>query len=153
MNFLICLARLAQLQHETIDRLALQEAVQAAQANLSDKAEAQLNTVTEQLQLPAARWLNAPDAAKMPALLYADETDQGNEIKDHWGILRGRNAQGEWVSEWWDTKTQRWSERTDYALTNHLIATLKLRKPFVANKSALYQLIRDEIFSHKKLIR
>lgn len=153
MSLLICLARLAQLQHETIDRLALQEAVQAAQASLASEAQAQLNTVTEHLQVPAARWLNAPDAAKMPALLHASSTNQGADSREPWGILRGRNAQGEWVSEWWDAKNQRWSERADHTLTDHHIAILKLRKPFVANKSALYQLIRDEIFSHKNLIR
>ena len=150
MNLLICLARLAQLQHETIDRLALQEAAQAAQSRLSADAREQLNTVTKHLQVPAARWLNAPDAAKVPALLHSGSTQMND---GSWGVLRGRNAQGQWVSEWWDPANHLWSERADDGLSDHHIATLKLRKPFVASKSALYQLIRDEIFSHKKLIR
>lgn len=153
MNLLFVLARLAQLQHETIDRLALQEAVQAAQSRLSADARKQLNTVTEHLQIHGARWLNAPDAAKVPALLHSDNADLGDAMQGSWGLLRGKNAQGQWVSEWWDPVNKLWSERADPTLAEHSIATLKLRKPYVASKSALYQLIRDEIFSHKKLIR
>ena len=150
MNLLICLARLAQLQHETIDRLALQEAVQAAQFSTDVSAQKQLSTVTAHLQVPAARWLNTPDAAKVPALLHTKQTKLGQA---NWGVLRGKNAQGQWVSEWWDSVAHRWSQRADSTLKDHTVATLKLRKPFSTSKSALYQLIRDEIFSHKKIIR
>jgi ATP-binding cassette subfamily C protein LapB len=152
VSLLICLARLAQLQRETIDRLALQEAVQAAKSSQVDGAQGQLHTVTKHLQIKAARWLTAPDAAKVPALLYATDANRKIESRGNWGVLRGRNAKGQWISEWWDAAANRWSERADSTLTDHSVATLKLNKPFVASKSALYQLIRGEIFSHKKLI-
>ncbi len=151
MTLLPCLLRLAQLQHETVDRLALQEAAQAAQQ--AAPPQAQLATVSGHLQVPAARWLRAPDAAVMPALLYLDDDAQGAERMGRWGILRGKNGQGQWVSEWWDATGNRWKEQADNALGKHLIATIKLRKPFIASNSPLYQLIRNEIFSHKKLIR
>jgi len=57
------------------------------------------------------------------------------------------------VSEWWDAGSSRWREQADDTLDDHAIATLKLGKPFVASASPLYHLIRQEIFSHKKLIR
>jgi len=152
MNLLLCLARLAQLQQETVDRLALQEAVLAAQSSLHDSLQAQIKTVTTHLQVPAARWLNGPDTSMTPALLHADNAAQSAERRGQWGVLRGKNAQGQWVSEWWDTTSNRWSERADSELKGHDIAILKLRKPFVTSKSPLYQLIRNEMFSHQKLI-
>lgn len=146
-NLLPCLARLAQLQHETVDRLALQEAAEAALAAHPNNPLAQLKTVAKHLQTPPARALNAPDAARMPTLICADEG------AGQWGILRGKNSQGQWVSEWWDAASARWREQADNTLSGHTIAALKLRKPYVASASPVYQFIRDEIFSHGKLIR
>ena len=148
-NLLPCLARIAQLQHESIDRLALQEAAEAALTQQSSDPKTQLRTVCAHLQVSAARWLEAPDAARVPALVYARHGEQVGQ----WGVLRGQNAQGQWVSEWWDSATQRWQECADAALSDHAFATLKLSRPYVASKSAVYQLIRDEIASHRKLLR
>jgi ATP-binding cassette subfamily C protein LapB len=127
MNLLACLARLAQLQHESVDRLALQEAAQAApaqpepgQAAQPGHARAQLKAVARHLQVPAPRWLAEPDAALVPALLWQ---------AGQWGVLRGRNGQGQWVSEWWDDQTQRWSEQAASDLAGHAIARFSLRRP------------------------
>jgi ATP-binding cassette subfamily C protein LapB len=103
--------------------------------------------------VPGARWLSGPDASLTPALLYAGNKAKQTEHRGQWGVLRGKNSQGQWVSEWWDKNSNSWAEHADSALKGHDIATLKLRKPFVASKSPLYALIRDEIFSHRKLIR
>ena len=146
-NLLPCLARLAQLQHETVDRLALQEAAEAALAAHPNHPLAQLKTVAKHLQTPPPRALNAPDAALMPTLICA------NEGAGQWGILRGKNSQGQWVSEWWEASSSRWREQADNTLNGHTLAALKLRKPYVASASPVYQLVRDEIFSHTKLIR
>ena len=153
MNHLLpCLARLAQLQHESVDRLALQEAAEAAM--LSPKAvgapKLQLKTVTQQLQVAAPRWLNGPDTAKMPALVHAQDGDLG---PGQWGVLRGQNAQGQWISDWWDTANQRWNECADAQLDRHAIATLRLTRPYSASNSPMYRLIRDELFSHGSLMR
>lgn len=147
-HLLPCLARLAQLQHESIDRLALQEAAEAASRQHANEPQAQLETVATHLQVGAAHWLNAPDASRIPALAFASHGQSG-----HWGVLRGQNAQGEWISEWWDGNTQRWQERADAALPEHVFATFKLARPYVASKSAVYRLIRDEVFAHRKLLR
>ena len=138
-ELLPCLARLAQLQHETVDRLALQQAAVAALA--STDPQAQLKTVAQQLQVNAPRWLSAPDAAVMPALIH----------NGAWGLLRGKNAQNQWVSEWW--REGRWHEQADETLNLQAIAVLKLSKPYTASNSPLYQLIRQEIFSHHKIIQ
>ena len=148
-HLLPCLARLAQLQHESVDRLALQEAAEAASKQPADDPRLQLKTVADHLQVGAARWLKAPDASRTPALIFAPFGQSGG----HWGVLRGQNAQGEWISEWWDGSTQRWQERADAALPDHMFATFKLARPYEASKSAVYRLIRDEIFAHRKLLR
>ncbi|MHB1215672.1 MAG: ATP-binding cassette domain-containing protein [Thiobacillus sp.] len=148
-NLLPCLARLAQLQHEIVDRLALQEAAEAALSAHPNNPQAQLKTVAEHLQTPTPRSLSAPDAAVMPALICA----QGGARTGEWGVLRGKNGQGQWVSEWWDASSARWREQADDTLAGHAIAALKLAKPYVASTSPVYQLIRQEIFSHGKLIR
>ncbi len=154
MNLLACLARLAQLQHESVDRLALQEAAQAAtQANAAQSdpaqatpghARAQLKTVARHLQVRPARWLAVPDAALVPALLWQ---------AGQWGVLRGRNGQGQWVSDWWDAAAQRWREQATPDLAGHAIARFSLRPPYVASDSAVYQLIRHEVFSQHRLLR
>ncbi len=148
-DLLPCLARLAQLQHESVDRLAVQAAAEAALTQCANDPKGQLKTVAAQLQVAAPRWLPAPDAARMPALVYALH----GEWVGQWGVLRGQNAQGQWISEWWDAASQRWQERADASLPDHAVATFKLSRPYLASRSPVYQLIRDEIFAHSKLLR
>ncbi|WP_293751667.1 ATP-binding cassette domain-containing protein [Limnohabitans sp. Rim8] len=158
MNHLLpSLARLAQLQHESIDRLALQEAVAAA---LGEKAlgapdaeqapQEQLQTVTQHLQVAAPRWLKGPDASKMPALVHAQDANQGH---GQWGVLRGQNAQGLWISDWWDAANQRWDECADAKLDRHTIATLRLTRPYSATNSPVAQLIRHELLANASVLR
>ena len=158
MNHLLpSLARLAQLQHESIDRLALQEAVAAA---LGEKAlgapdaeqapREQLQTVTQHLQVAAPRWLKGPDASKMPALVHAQDANQGH---GQWGVLRGQNAQGLWISDWWDAANQRWDECADAKLDRHTIATLRLTRPYSATNSPVAQMIRHELFANASVLR
>ena len=85
----------------------------------------------------------------MPALVYALHGERAGQ----WGVLRGQNAQGQWISEWWDAATQRWQERAAASLPDHAVATFKLSRPYLASRSPVYQLIRDEIFAHSKLLR
>jgi ATP-binding cassette subfamily C protein LapB len=141
---LACLVRLAQLQHEAVDRLALREAASAAAAAQGTPRD-QLATVTRHLQVPGARWLKQPDPAVVPALLF--------DAEGVCGILRGKNGQDQWVSEWWDSAANRWAERADDALPGHAVAALKLARPYAASASPLFQLIRHEIFSHGSTIR
>jgi ATP-binding cassette subfamily C protein LapB len=144
MTLLPCLARLAQLQHEAIDRLALQEAAQAARDTEGPTAQVQLKTVADHLQVREPRWLSAPDAAAVPALIYSPA--------GQWGILRGKNAQDQWLSEWWDATANRWQEQAHELLPEHRFATFNLAKSYVASASPVYQLIRQEVFFNKKLL-
>lgn len=146
-NLLNTLLRLAQVQGEAVDRLALQEAVHTAGQALdvtTIPAREQLKTVTRQLQIKPAQWLNEADESSVPALLH-DE-------KQGWGVLRGRNGQGVWVGEWFDVDAQKWKEAPVGAWSGYEIARLRLAKPFDSAKSPVFRLVKDEIFSHKKVL-
>ena len=142
-SLLYALGRLAQLQGEAVDRLALHEAAEGAQQDANLDPRALLLVVTRALQLKPARWLQMADAAEVPALLHDSRG---------WGILRGVNAQGQWLSEWFDSATQRWEEAVVDDLSNFQIARLRLIKPFEASKSPVFRLIWNEVFSHKKAL-
>jgi ATP-binding cassette subfamily C protein LapB len=153
MNLMESLTRLSQIQREAIDRLALQEATSAAIEAHPYLAHKQLLTVTQYLQVKAPKWLNAPDPAAMPALICAIDQGLGGECVAKWGVIRARDAQNRWVTEWWNSATHRWEERVDDLLPDHRFAVLKLSKPFLVSKSPVYQVVWQEIFSNKRLIR
>jgi len=93
----------------------------------------------------------------MPALMYTSNGTASHRDAPHlpgqWVVLRDKNAQGQWVSEWWDASLARWREQADNTLAGYTFATMRLRTTLVASSSPTYQLIRGEIFSHTKLIR
>ncbi len=139
---LIALVRLTALQREAVDRLALQEAVAAAAADNSPQEA--LATVARHLQVKPARWRERPDAADLPALIAAPD--------GRWGILRARNATGQWISEWFDPTTKQWREEAHDALPEHRLATLKLLPPYRASQSPVLRLTVDEVLAHKGLL-
>jgi ATP-binding cassette subfamily C protein LapB len=143
-----CLARLAQLQQESVDRLAVQQAVQAAVRQHPTDARAQLGAVAAQLQLAPPAWRQVPDAARLPALVHGPGDAPGGE----WGVLRGQNAQGQWISEWWDDSQRRWQEHADAAPPGQAFASFKLSRPYVASRSPVWALIRDEILANRRLL-
>jgi ATP-binding cassette subfamily C protein LapB len=147
-NLLASLTRLAQLQHHSVDRLSLQDAVETSQSSKHKSPHAQLQAVTRHLQLRAPRKLTQPDPALMPVLVFA----HGGEHQNQWGILRGKNSRDQWVSEWWDVLGNRWCEQADASLSDHTFIACKLAKPYVASASQVVRLIREEVFSHKKLL-
>lgn len=136
------LARLASWQRETVDRLALQEATQSA-ASASSPEDA-LAIVADHLQVRPARWRDRPDAADLPSLICDPD--------GRWGILRGRNASGQWISEWLDDSSHQWQESSHDALPNHRYATLRLQQPYRATQSPVLRLVVDELASHRRLI-
>lgn len=138
---LLALLRLAALQREAVDRLALQEAVAATEGQT---AKEQLATVADHLQVRPAHVLDHPDAAALPALMAAPD--------GRWGILRSRNAAGQWVVDWFNSDTKRWQEVAQHDHPNHLIATLRLLPPYRAIHSPVLRMTLDEVLAHKNLL-
>jgi hypothetical protein len=112
-------------------------------------ARAQLKAVAAQMQLAAPAWRKTPDAARMPALVQGLDVALVGEA---WGVLRGQNAQGQWISEWWDDSQRRWQERADAAPPGQAFASFKLSRPYVASSSPVWSLIRDEILANRRLL-
>ena len=138
-----CLVRIAQLQNVAADRLAVQEAVDGADA--SQGHQKFLSIVVHELHLQAPQWLAEPDPARVPALLYSEQTDS-------WGILRGLNGRQEWITEWWVEASNAWDEQACDSVDSYAIAIVGMQRPFSASKSPVYQLIRNEMFSRKRLL-
>lgn len=142
-SLLSALTRLAQLQAEPLDRLALHEAVEEAR-HLTDAPLAQVNAMARLLRVRAPRWLKAPDPAAIPALLH--QTGRG------WGLLRGLNAQGQWIVERFDSERHGWAEEAQAGLEGALIGRITLRRPYAAGNSKVLRLIRDELLSHRRAL-
>jgi ATP-binding cassette subfamily C protein LapB len=67
-------------------------------------------------------------------------------------VLRGQNAVGQWVLEAWIPDEQVWLERVVDDLEGAVYAKISLAKVFQASQSPVYELIRNEVFSHKKIL-
>ncbi len=142
-DLLLVLTRLAQLQADPLDRLALHEAVDEACARV-DEPRAQVEDVARLMRLRVPRWIKKPDPTEMPALLF--QADQG------WGLLRGVNAQEQWIVERFDSESGGWADEATDNLQGALICRIGLARAFVAGKSKVFRLIRDEFFSHKRAL-
>lgn len=146
-NLSSALIRLAQIQGEAVDKLALLaavESVQSAKQFIRADARRQLLAVTRYLQVKAAEWVSVPDPAAVPALVYSDKLG--------WGILRGLDARQCWVVEWFDGVALKWVEAQIDAFGVCGVASLRLGRPFDAAKSPVFKLIKLEIFSRKGLL-
>ena len=138
----VTLLRLAQVQGQALDRLALQAAVEALEEP-DAKPQALIARVLDTLQLPKAQWLagGSVDPSQAPGLLVDPE--------GQWGLLRGRNGQNQWVTEWLDAKENTWSEKAVPDLKSFAFAKLRLAKAFEASNSPVFRLIRDEVFQRR----
>ena len=136
------LMRLAQVQGQALDRLALQAALQPL-ADSAAKPQAVVASVLHTLQLPKAQWSagRTVDPSQMPGVLV--------DAQGQWGLLRGRNGQNHWVTEWFDADQNKWTEKALPALAGFEFAKLRLAKPFEASNSPVFRLIRDEVFQHR----
>ncbi len=136
------LLRLAQVQGQSLDRLALQAAVEGLE-NPDAPAKVLVARVLHTLQLPKARWHagSSVDPSQTPGLLV--------DAQGHWGLLRGRNGQNQWVTEWFDAKENQWGEKAVQDLEGIAFAKLQLAKSFEASSSPVFRLIRDELLQHR----
>ena len=142
-NLLRSLIRLGELQRESVDRLALQEAVDAAQA-ASTQARQQLNILTTHLGISGPDWIPNPDGSHLPLLACGD---QGS-----WGLILGRNGQGLWIVSEWDRERQQWTEEARTTLEGFSLANLRLAAPFRAGSSPVFAILRSEIISQRTLL-
>ncbi len=136
------LLRLAQVQGQALDRLALQASLEAV-SGAASKPHVLIAALLHSLKLPKAQWRSGKsvDPSHAPGLLANAQGD--------WGLLRGRNGQDLWVSEWFDAQENKWIEKTTSDLADFEFAKLRLAKQYEASSSPVFRLIRDEMFQNR----
>ena len=143
--FFNTLMRLARIQRQPADRLALQ---QAATESADKKAgQAQLEFVAHQLHLPKILWLQPSevDQSLTPALMF--HADLG------WCILRAQNAMGQWIVQRQDAESNDWLEEVPDTLDDYLIARIKLVKPLDIKTSKVFRVVLDAVLSEKSRLK
>ena len=145
-QLLPCLDRIARLQSTPVEQLDLQEAAAVLdRPSLSwRQVKKGLSTITRRLGSPKPEWVRRPDPANMPLLAWS--SNQG------FGVLRGQNALGQWIIEAFEAKSQTWQEQACDSLQGFQFTKLTLAKVFRSSESPVYELIRTEVFSNKKLL-
>lgn len=141
-----CLLRLAQVQGEAVDRLALQATVNSVIEEGTASPQIMLGSVLQRMHLPKAQWLSGArlQPTDLPALLI--DNPKG------WAVVRGKNAQGMWVTENFDAATSRWTEVPRGNLDGLQLAQAKLAKSYEASDSPVFALIRDTVIQRKDLM-
>ena len=138
------LLKLAQLQGDAVDRLALQEVLERISADEQLPPLEKLNIITDGLLVKRAILVEHPSNTDTPALLF-------DSYSVTWGLLRGKNAQGAWVSEWLDDETHQVLECTlEDELDGICVYRLHLAKPYEATKSPVFQMVKNQILVFKK---
>lgn len=135
------LARLAQLRRQPVDRLALMDAVKAAESATPD-VRAQLGAITRQLRAPAPRWQGRPDPAALPMLVH--HQDEG------WRVLTALDGQGRWIAERWDAETRRWVEEALTLTAGQRFAQCSLVPPFRLTRSPVGRLVLDALLTERR---
>lgn len=120
----------------------MQEAITSALKEANPTA--QISHIAHILQIPKPLFFNQPNLARVPTILV---TEAGK-----WDILRGKNSHGEWVCESFDQQEGSWNEQTLVNVQGHCLVKIQLSAPFTASKSPVYKLIKNEVFSHKRLL-
>lgn len=137
--------RLARIQRQPADRLALQQAVSELSEETS--AKQQLQYIAEQLYLPKLQWLqpNDVDQTLTPALIH--HPDSG------WAILRAQNALGQWIVQRQDPDSNDWLEEVPESLEPYQIVRINLVKPLDIKTSKVFRVVLDSVLKEKSRLK
>jgi ATP-binding cassette subfamily C protein LapB len=143
--FFNTLMRLARIQRQPADRLALQQA--ASESVDKQPGQAQLEFVVQQLHLPNIVWLKPAevDQSLTPALMFHAELG--------WCILRAQNALGQWIVQRQDPESNDWLEEVPDTLDGYLIARINLVKPLDIKTSKVFRVVLDAVLSEKSRLK
>ncbi len=145
-RLLLCLDRIAKLQSTPVVQLDLQEAVgDLDRPDLTlRKVRKGIAAFARRLGTPAPEWIKRPEPANVPLLRWSAE--------EGFGVLRGQNAMGQWILDVWNVQERTWQEQVLPVLRDGHFIKVPLAKVFRASKSPVFELIRTEVFSHKKIL-
>ena len=139
------LMRLARIQRQPADRLALQQAV--SELNEESSPKQQLQYIVEQLHLPKLQWLqpNEVDQTLTPALIHHPECG--------WAILRAQNALGQWIVQRQDPDSNDWLEEVPESLEPYQIVRINLVKPLDIKTSKVFRVVLDSVLKEKSRLK
>ena len=143
-SFLNALVRLARLKNEPVDVLAVQEAVSCITPKQMQAPNKQIDALVNILHLSKPKFLRNPDPSNMPALFC---TGAGE-----WSVVKGQNAQGQWVIDVWLEAAQDWEEELATDLIGLCLVKLSMVPPFTRHNSPVYQLVKSEVLRQKKAL-
>lgn len=143
----LSLMRLARLQGDVYNPMELQECIESTSAG--DDLEVfqpkeLLDRVLKGMELASSIELVEVDPSQVPALVW--------DKSGGWGVLIGHNALENWVAEYFDEQTQSWSESVLYSLDTYFVAKAVLTRNFSFEGSGAFQLIKQEMFSKRKVL-
>lgn len=136
-----CLQRLSQLQNQSIDKLSLQDAVDETE-DLTDHKKV-LTKVCQTIAINGAQWVDEAEQSQLPLLYWLEGT---------WGLIKGKNAKEEWVLDTYDEASSQWVESTSLTLEHYQLARVDTSKKFLLQKSKVFQLVKEELLSEKKIL-
>lgn len=143
-HLLVALSRLARLQGQSLDPVELDGLKAVAQRAVTPQQA--LKNLLAAKHLKGPQWMSAQslDRTHVPALFHHPQTG--------WGLLRGMNGMGQWVTESYDEATQQWREGQTDSMQDCLVARVNLAPPFQASDSKVYQLIRGAVSDKRSLL-
>lgn len=138
------IARLSKLQGQSLEPLALHDALRAAHHAASPQHV--LCQVLAELRLSPPRWVatGQVDRTHLPALVHMK--DRG------WCLLRGLNGIEHWVLEAYDPVGQAWQELTFPSLSEAVVAQVSMAPPYRVWDSRMLQVIRGALSDRRHLL-
>lgn len=141
-SLLFSLQRLAQLQRFRFEALEIQQVI-GDEHNDSIEKLLMLSNICHALLIPNPKALKSINDPSLLPLLIFDEFQ-------YWGILKGFNTKGEWVAEWFSKEQNTWLEVVLDDLDEYEIFAVKMKKKFNASNSRIFQMVKNELITHKK---
>lgn len=141
MNSLyFCLSRLASVLGQTLDKVALAEACQAAE---SDVSVASIDSLLRRLQVKQFAWIDVHklELFQLPVLLVS---------KEHVAVLRARNSKGEWIVESPSEDGSGWTETTEIDLSDSQVCQIQFAAPRTLDYEPIIGIIRSSMLSNRK---
>lgn len=135
--------RLSRLLGQALDKVALTDAVGQSQGT-GASARQQVDLALKQLRAVSAVWfpLDAIEPVQLPGLVLSK---QGRS-----GVLRSRNAKGEWVAEFPSVDGSLWSEEVLTAASDWDVCVVQFARPRQLNHDAIMGVIREALLSNRK---
>jgi ATP-binding cassette, subfamily C, bacterial LapB len=133
--------RLSRLLGQSLDKVALTDAVSHATAS-STSLEQQIDAALAHLRVVSAVWRSLDEPMQLPGLVIDGQSRAG--------VLRTRNAKGEWVAEFPSADGVNWAEEVLSAPQDCRVCSVQFARPRQADHRPVMAVIREALLSNRK---